>query len=304
MRVGISLTSSHDTAHEVRAGARWMIERAAAGRESGLDSLFVGDHHAMPQPYYQNVPILGRLLAEWGDKPAGCLFLRPLWNPVLLAEQVGTLASIHTGRFILQCALGAGRQQFEAMGANPATRPSAFEEALDIARRLWRAETVTSEGRFRVRNAKIAPVPPEPVDVWIGGSVEASIDRAARLGEGWLGGPELTPERAKSWAAFYQERRLAHDGAPGVCAIRRDIFVGDSDAHAERVAGPILAKGYRGIDPSATITGSPETFAGAFRDLAAAGYTDVIVRHLTDDQPEVLGSLRRLAEVRAMVADS
>lgn len=48
-----------------------MIERAAAARRSGLHSLFVGDHHATANPYYQNVPILGRLLAEWGDAPAG-----------------------------------------------------------------------------------------------------------------------------------------------------------------------------------------------------------------------------------------
>jgi hypothetical protein len=32
------------------------------------------------------------------------------------------------------------------------------------------------------------------------------------------------------------------------------------------------------------------------------GYTDVIVRHLTDDQPKVLGSMARLAEVRRALA--
>ncbi|MFN0093951.1 MAG: LLM class flavin-dependent oxidoreductase [Dehalococcoidia bacterium] len=301
MRVGVSLTSSHDTT-DVRAGARWMIERAAAARESGLDSLFVGDHHAMPQPYYQNVPILGRLLAEWGDKPAGCLFLLPLWNPVLLAEQVGTLAAIHSGRFIVQCALGVGRQQFNAMGANMKTRPSAFEESLDICRRLWAGETVASNGRFTFTEARIAPLPPEPIDIWIGGTVEPSIDRAAKIAEGWLGGPDLTPDKAKSWAAFYQERRAAHGFEQGVTAIRKDIFVGESDAHAARIAEPILAKGYRGMDPSATVYGSPETVAKAFAELASWGYTDVIIRHLTDDQPEVTGSMRRLAEVKAMVA--
>ena len=43
-----------------------MIERAAAARRAGLDSLFVGDHHATPAPYYQNVPILARMLARIG----------------------------------------------------------------------------------------------------------------------------------------------------------------------------------------------------------------------------------------------
>ncbi len=181
MRIGISLTSSH-MIEDVRAGARMMIERAGAAREAGLDSLFVGDHHAMPMPYYQNVPMTGRLLAEWGDKPAGCLFLLPLWNPVLAAEQIGTLASIADGRFIVQCALGAGHQQFAALGANIRHRPSLFEEGLDIVRRLLRGETVNADGRYQFQGARIAPCPPEPVDFWIGGSAEPSIDRAARRG--------------------------------------------------------------------------------------------------------------------------
>src|SRR5436309_3428882 len=197
MRVGISLTSSH-AVKDARDGARWMIERAAAARESGLDSLFVGDHHGVPAPYYQNVPILGRLLAEWDDRPAGSLFLLPLWNPVLVAEQVGTLAAIARGRFILQCAVGADERQFAAMGADIRRRPSLFERNLDVVRRLLRREAVD-----RVR---LAPVTPEPLEVWIGGSAPAAVDRAARLGDGFLAGPEATTQEADRLAALYRER--------------------------------------------------------------------------------------------------
>ena len=148
-----------------------MIERTAAAHRAGLDSLFVGDHHVSPTPYYQNTPILGRLLAEWGRAPAGCLFLLPLWHPVLVAEQIGTLASIAQGTFIMQCGLGHGDPQFAGMGANIKTRPSAFEEALEIVRRLLAGETVSSSRRFRVTNASLALRPAEAVEVWIGASV-------------------------------------------------------------------------------------------------------------------------------------
>src|SRR5919201_2149031 len=148
MRVGISLTSNHPDVKDPRQGARWMIERAAAAHRVGLDSLFIGDHHASPTPYYQNTPMLGRLLAEWGEAPAGCLFLLPLWNPVLVAEHIGTLASIARGRFIVQCGLGYGEAQFAAMGASTKTRPSAFEESLELVRRLLAGDTVTSSRRF------------------------------------------------------------------------------------------------------------------------------------------------------------
>jgi hypothetical protein len=93
---------------------------------------------------------LGRLLAEWGEAPAGCLFLLPLWHPVLVGEQIGTLAAIAQGPFIMLCGLGWGEARFAAMGANIRTRPSAFEEALDIVRRLLAGETVSSSRRFRI----------------------------------------------------------------------------------------------------------------------------------------------------------
>lgn len=301
MRVGISLQSSH-LIQDVRQGARWMVERAAAADEAGLDSLFVGDHHITPAPYYQNVPIMGRLLAEWGERPAGCLFLLPVWNPVLAAEQIGTLASIAQGRFIVQCAVGGRRGQFAGLGVNIKQRPSLFEEGLDIVRRLLAGETVDSDHRYQVSGARIAPTAPEPVEFWIGGSAEPSIDRAARLGEAWLAGPELTPTQARDWAAFYLERCAAHGRKPTAIAIRRDVYVGKDAADAEAVAGPILASGYRGHDASAAVYGDVHAMRDQFAEYAAMGYTDIIVRHMTDDQPQVLGSIGRLREVREAMA--
>src|SRR5262249_26666685 len=121
MRIGASLRSGY-AVDEVRAGARWMAERARAARDAGLDSLFLGDQHATGGPHDQNTPMLGRLAAEWGGRPFGALFLLPLWHPVLLAEQVGTLASLVDGPFVLQCALGGGERQFAGMDAALADR--------------------------------------------------------------------------------------------------------------------------------------------------------------------------------------
>ena len=303
MRIGVSLTSGYAVT-DARAGARFMIERAAAARRAGLDSLFVGDHHATPGPYYQNVPILARCLAEWGDAPFGALFLLPLWNPVLVAEQVGTLATLAPGRFILQAGLGEDERQFGAMGAELRTRPSAFEESLDIVRRLLGGEVVSSSGRFKFRDARVAPRPPEPVEYWIGATAEPAIDRAARLGDGWLAAPGLPPERARTLMAYYRERCRAHGRTPAAIAIRRDIYVGETDAEADKVAGARVRAGYRGFPPEAPVYGSVDRVATQFRALAAMGYTDVIIRHLVDDQTQVLASYGRLAEVRKAVADA
>lgn len=292
MRVGVSLRSAY-AVRDPREGARWMIDRAAAARDAGLDSLFVGDHHAVGVPYYQNAPILGRLLAEWDDRPAGALFLLPLWNPVLVAEQVGTLAAIARGRFIMQCAIGADEAQFVAMRADIRRRPSAFESSLATIRRLLAGEAV--EG------VRIAPIPAEPVEVWIGGRAERAVDRAARLGDGFLTGPEATPDEARALADLYRERCAAHGRTPTAIAIRRDVHVGADDADADRVAGPIVSRGYRGFSSDALVVGSPDAAARKFRDLEFMGYTEVLVRHLAEDQGEVLASLARLGDVRRSV---
>jgi alkanesulfonate monooxygenase SsuD/methylene tetrahydromethanopterin reductase-like flavin-dependent oxidoreductase (luciferase family) len=302
MRIGVSLTSAFGAV--APRGARMMIERAAAARRAGLDSLFVGDHHATPGLYYQNVPILARCLAEWGDAPFGALFLLPLWNPVLVAEQVGTLAALASGRFIIQCGLGEGDDQFAAMGAAPKTRPSAFEESLDVVRRLLRGDVVSSAGRFAFRDARVALRPAEPVEYWIAGTAQPAIDRAARLADAWLAAPGLSPDEARRLIAYYRERCRAHGRTPAAIAIRRDVYVGESDAEAETVAGARVRAGYRGFPPEAPVYGSVERVAAQFRALAAMGYTDVIVRHLVDDQARVLASYARLAEVRKAVADA
>ena len=278
-----------------------MIERTAAARHAGLASLFVGDQHVSPTPYYQNTPMLGRLLAEWGNAPAGCLFLLPLWHPVLVAEQIGTLAAIAQGPFIMQCGLGWGEARFAAMGASARTRPSAFEEALDIIRRLLAGEAVSSARRFRIGEASLALRPAEPVAVWIGASAAPAIDRAARLAEGWIASPSLTRAEARAQADFYRERCAAYGKEPRAIALRRDIYVGQSSPEAQAVLQRALSQGYRGMPAEALIAGSVDEVAEQFRSFAEIGYTDILVRHLTNDQPKVLGSLERLAAVRAAV---
>lgn len=297
MRIGISVTSAH-LYDDVRLAARYMVERAAAARAADLDSLFVGDHHVTPSPYYQNTPILGRMLAEWGTRPAGALYLLPLWNPVLLAEQVATLACIAQGRFILQCGVGADDEQFLGMGIPTGRRPSMFEQSLETLRALWRGETVDLDGRWRLQGARIAPLPPEPVEVWIAASAGVAIERAARLGDAWLGDPGMDFTTAEHRLDRYRAACAAHERAAGVAAIRRDVYVGESAAEARRTMTPYLERGYRGFAPDALLIGDVDQVGERIGDLAAMGFTDLIVRNITVDQSQALASIERLGQVK------
>jgi alkanesulfonate monooxygenase SsuD/methylene tetrahydromethanopterin reductase-like flavin-dependent oxidoreductase (luciferase family) len=219
-----------------------------------------------------------------------------------VAEQIGTLAAIARGPFIMQCGLGWGDTRFAAMGANIRTRPSAFEEALDIIRRLLMGETVSSSRRFRITEASLALRPAEPVEVWIGASAPPAIDRAARLAEGWIASPGLAFDEARAQADLYRERCAAYGRQPGAIVLRRDIYVGESSSDAQAVLQYDLGRGYRGLPAEALIAGPVDEVAAQFRTFGEIGYTDILVRHLTNDQPKVLGSLERLAAVRAALA--
>jgi alkanesulfonate monooxygenase SsuD/methylene tetrahydromethanopterin reductase-like flavin-dependent oxidoreductase (luciferase family) len=298
VRVGVSLRSAYPPM-DVRVGARWMVERTRAAADAGLDSLFVGDHHNVPVPYYQNVAILGRLLAEWDTRPAGALFLLPIWHPVLLAEQIGTLASIAGGPFVMQCAVGGGEEQFRVFDTSLRDRAVRMEASLEIVQALCRGETVTVEvGPWKIDQARIAPIPPDPLEIWIGGSSARAIDRAARLGDAFLIGPEATPSQVVALVQTYRDACARHGRDPARIAVRRDVHAASTDEAAEEVAGPIVARGYRGFDPSAVVIGGPQRVADGFASLGAAGCTDVIVRHLAEDQDAVLGSFEQLGTVR------
>ena len=299
-RLGISVTSHH-AVQDPREGALRMLERVRAARRAQLDSLFVGDHHGVPQPYYQNVPILGRLLAEWGPQTAGALFLLPLWHPVLVAEQVGTLAAIAEGRFVMQVGLGDGARQFGSFGVPIKQRPSRFEESLQIIRALFAGETVDHDGRYHIEGARVAPIPAEPVEVWIGASALPAIDRAARLGDGWIASPHLTDEAALEQLAIYRDHESVR-GRLGKAIIRRDIYVGESSDEARATAIPVVEQGYRGFDPRALVVGSVEEVAERFDGLYRAGYQEILVRSLVPDQRAAVASLERLGEVKEMVA--
>jgi alkanesulfonate monooxygenase SsuD/methylene tetrahydromethanopterin reductase-like flavin-dependent oxidoreductase (luciferase family) len=195
-----------------------------------------------------------------------------------------------------------GEARFAAMGANIRTRPSAFEEALDIVRRLLAGETVSSARRFQVAEASLALRPAEPVEVWIGASAPPAIDRAARLAEGWIASPGLTREEARAQVEFYRERCAAYGRQPDAIVLRRDIYVGESSSEAQAVLQHALGRSYRGMPAEALIAGSVDEVAEQFRTFRKIGYTDILVRHLTNDQPKVLGSLERLAAVRAALA--
>jgi alkanesulfonate monooxygenase SsuD/methylene tetrahydromethanopterin reductase-like flavin-dependent oxidoreductase (luciferase family) len=298
MRVGISFGSTFESADH-GAGPRSILQQVRAANRAGLDTVSLGDHHATgPTSYVQNVPMLGRILAEWDDRPAGCLFLVPLWHPVLMAEQIGTLAAIGSGPFIVQTGLGGGSGQFGAMGASLSDRGRHLEEGIKVVQRLLGGETVSSE-RWAIVDAQIAPLPQHGTEWWIGAATSVAIDRAARLGDGWYAGPDLTPKSAAQAMAVYREACARHGREPIRIPIRKDVFIAESAAEAEKFGETALRAGYRGLDRSAVAYGDPDGVAEQLAVFGDLGFTDVIIRIMPAPLDATVRSVELAGDVRA-----
>ncbi len=296
LRIGISIGTSLPRDH--RGGPDLVVEQARAARRAGLDTLSVGDHHATgPAPYLQNAPMLGRLLAEWDDRPAGCLFLVPLWNPVLMAEQIATLAAIAAGPFIIQTGLGGGFRQFRGMGVDLADRVLRLEEGVRVVQALLTGETADS-AVWGIEKASIAPLPSRGVEWWVGAGAPRGIDRAARVGDCWYANADLTPDRAREAIDRYREACARHDRHPVRIPIRRDVLIADRAADAEEVGDALIEGGYRGFERSAVTYGDPAQVAEQLAAYGEMGFTDIIIRTMTAEPTTAVRTVELAGEVR------
>lgn len=277
--------------------AAMMVERTAAAYEAGLSSLSVGDHHAQSGWYMQNTPTLGRLLAEWPDRPAGCLFLLPLWHPLLVAEQVGTLASMVDAPFIVQVGIGVGRTQFAAFGADLGRRGRDTDESIRMIQSLLSGETASSE-RFDMGPAQLALRPTQPVEWWIGGHAEATLRRAATVGTAWYAGPGLSPAESEKLIAGYRVACADAGGAPR-SIVRKDALVLADGDRARAEATTIVERGYRGMSIDQLLVGGPDDVRVALSSLTDLGYDDVIIRCMSPNQSDALETIQVLGTLNS-----
>ncbi|MEL6984552.1 MAG: LLM class flavin-dependent oxidoreductase [Actinomycetota bacterium] len=294
MRLGVSISSTHPA-----DGPRLMIERTRVAHEAGFSSLSIGDHHNMPVPYAQNTPMLGRLLADWVDRPAGCLFLVPLWHPVLMAEQIGTLAAIHHSAspdvpFIVQTGIGHGQSQFDAFGASMSTRGRVLAATIEAVTAMLAGERVDRDDLGLV-GGRVGLRSDGPIEWWIGAGVDTAIERAARMGDAWYGAPGLGPDDGRAKVDLY--RSLGGTRA----IVRKDALVLADGDEARRRASELVEQGYRGMTLDNLLVGAPDDVAASLDALAEAGFDDVIVRSMSVPQELALETLSLLGPLGSAI---
>ena len=239
MRFGLLLTSVHDRSvppHQQIAEHHELISVAV---DHGFDLVVAGQHFAAPAlRYLQPIPYLTSIAMQFPTvEVATGILLLPLHHPLTVAEEVATMDAVTGGRVTIGVGIGYSQDEFDAFGIDRATRTERFEEAVEIIRGLWVGQPLTHQGRFyRLDNVEVSTLPvqqPHP-PIWVGAQVEASVRRAARVGDAWYAAPFPTHRGLIDLYRIYREEGAAHGNrARAAIPVRREVYIADSPAEAE-----------------------------------------------------------------------
>jgi alkanesulfonate monooxygenase SsuD/methylene tetrahydromethanopterin reductase-like flavin-dependent oxidoreductase (luciferase family) len=305
---------------ELRVGVRPPLTAFEHGTESlralvaqveaaGLDHLCVGDHVSFRDGYGYDGLVQATALAMLSSLPVHTsVYLLPLRHPVTVARQISSLVLLAPGRLLFGVGIGGDdRHEFEVCGVDPKTRGRRMDECLTVVRGLLVGATVDLDGDvLSVHGARVAPTPPVPVPIVVGGRSDAALRRAARLGDGWLG-VFVTPER---WAtsrtrvetAALEAGRTEVEWEHGLSAW---VGFGDSRAAAAPLLGAAMEALYH--RPFADFAayaphGTPDDVAEALAAYAAAGCrTFNLIPVAADDRSAIEGCARVRTALRRAV---
>jgi probable F420-dependent oxidoreductase len=136
----------------------------------------------------------------------------PSRQTLLLAKQAASLDRLSSGRLRLGLGVGWNKAEFGAMNVPFQGRGTRIEEQMTVLRALWTQPTVTFQGQWhRLTDASLSPLPVQcPIPIWLGGFTEATLQRVARFGDGWIHAPsDLTNpaayEKAHDQVTFLQD---------------------------------------------------------------------------------------------------
>jgi alkanesulfonate monooxygenase len=149
--------------------------------------------------------ITAALLARETTSLAFLVALRPgLVSPTLSAQMAATFARHAPGRILLNVVVGGEAHEQRAFGdhLDKDARYERADEYLDVVRRLWAGETVTTHGNHvNVEEASLATLPNPLPPFYFGGSSPAAGPVAARHADVYLtwGEPPAAVAQKVEW---------------------------------------------------------------------------------------------------------
>src|ERR1700733_7301308 len=188
------------------ATPRNLTEFARRAERLGYRSLWTFQRLLAPAsaalaPVYRSVldPLvsLGYLAAATTSIRLGVAVVNhPFASPLLLAKQAATVDVLSGGRLDLGIGNGWLPEEFTGSGAELAGRGARAEEYVAALRALWATDRGYHGSFYDIPPGRQDPPPVRRAGppILLGGTSEAAMERAGRIGDGWI-----TPSGADLW---------------------------------------------------------------------------------------------------------
>jgi len=290
VRLGINLP----TFDPLRIGGRpRFVEAARLAEDSGFDAVWVGDHLHVPSPVYDSTVALAAVAATTTRVKLGFgVMLLGLRHPAWVAKQLTTIDALAPGRLLLGVGVGGEfPAEFEALGLNVRQRGRLLDQALaELPDWLQGRSTPPL-------SPTISALPP----IWVGGRSDAAMQRAARIGDGWLS-TWMSTERIKEQGDALAELAAAQGRPRPAVGLALSVHVDANEGRAREQAEDFTQAMYgMPFEKVARYTpvGSAERVAERIAAYADAGVDEFVLTPLTG---EPTAQIARLAELRELIS--
>ena len=269
-----------------------LAELCRQAEAAGAGALWACDHLFWHGPCLECMVVL-TVAATATERVAlgSCVIQLPLRRAVAVAKQAATLQTLSRGRLVLGVGVGSHPGEYEQVGAAYHRRGHDLDTAIGELHRAWGSgrggvcgDTASAEATERYLQLPA----PSPVPVWVGGSSEAALRRAARLADGWMPLFLSVDEYGDAVERLTKEAdAVGRQGDPVTPAMV--LFVSlDEDRARGAAKGTAWMGSLYGLPPKAfdrhLVAGTPDEVAARVAEYRSAGAEHVAV-YVTDDRP-------------------
>jgi probable F420-dependent oxidoreductase len=191
-----------------------IVAAAKKAEAVGFDGIFVNDHivvgsDARSAPWtnvYDPFVAMSFIAAHTLRIGVGVsVLIMPYRNPIATAKALATLDRMSAGRVTAGVGSGWNEAEFAALGVPFHERGARTNEYLRLWQACWAPGSVTFTGKFfSFNDMHVSPKPIRPPPIWIGGTSDAALRRAARFAAVWQPTPLPIAQLVERQAALRQ----------------------------------------------------------------------------------------------------
>ncbi|MCV9993446.1 LLM class flavin-dependent oxidoreductase [Paeniglutamicibacter sp. ZC-3] len=323
--LGLHTTDSEPDVHNPTWQKRQIdefVDFAVLAEELGFDGLTVTEHHAplmtCPSPHL----LMAAAAVKTSRIRLGtAVTILPLYNPIRVAEEAGTLDLLSGGRFELGLGRGAPGEAQIALGRDLSgeEQKEAWLESLELVRLLLSERDVTFDGKYHkvTRPTSIATRPlQDPLPIWLASGSLESMEVAGAYG--WnvmrnFGSDQAHREALDHYLNIADQN--GHDRSPANMMVERFVTIGETEQEAERNLDTFTgvfnlfmshyASNGRSIPktdgefatdgkkkrPALSVSGTPDQIVDSLQEtLDATGARCLMIETFTPDQARLFAS--------------